>query len=156
MNLQVPSTADEWKAIAKVFEERWNLPNCCGAIDGRHCELTSPSNTGSMYYNYKKTYSIVLLALADGEYNFTFVDVGSAGRDSDGGVFSRCVLQILCAYDIVKNRLTKLNFQPTEVHWPMHWRATLSIFHHPNHFHWIPPHCRTTSLATMLFRSGNI
>lgn len=29
-------SSEEWKNIAQGFEERWNIPNCLGAIDGRH------------------------------------------------------------------------------------------------------------------------
>lgn len=29
-------TEDRWKKIAKEFEEKWNFPNCIGAIDGKH------------------------------------------------------------------------------------------------------------------------
>ena len=50
--------------IAKQFEERWNFPNCLGAIDGKHIILQPPATSGSFYYNYKHTYSIVLLAFA--------------------------------------------------------------------------------------------
>lgn len=29
-------TSEGWKSVAQGFEERWNIPNCVGAIDGRH------------------------------------------------------------------------------------------------------------------------
>lgn len=49
--------------------------------------MQSPAHSGSEYYNYKKSFSIVLLALVDSNYNFIFAEIGSQGRISDGGVF---------------------------------------------------------------------
>lgn len=63
------------------------MPNCIGAIDGRHIEFKVPLSQGSLYYNYKGTNSIVLLALVNAHYQFTYVNVGVNGRVSDGGVF---------------------------------------------------------------------
>ncbi len=45
----------------------------------------SPSHSGSLFFNYKRSFSLVLLA--DADYRFTFVQVGDFGRTSDGGVY---------------------------------------------------------------------
>ncbi|KAK0153279.1 Protein ANTAGONIST OF LIKE HETEROCHROMATIN PROTEIN 1 [Merluccius polli] len=72
--MPVPTT-DDWRGIAEGFRERWAFPNCLGSIDGKHVVIKAPDNSGSLYYNYKGTYSIVLLAVVDSQYCFRVVDV---------------------------------------------------------------------------------
>ena len=56
-------------------------------MDGWHLQLKRPCNSGSHYFDYKSSFSIVLLALVDVDYKFLYVDVGCNSRISDGGVF---------------------------------------------------------------------
>ena len=85
--VRAPKTPSEWVKIANEFERRWNFPNCCGAIDGKHIRMHAPPSSGSQFYNYKHFHSIVLLAVVCANYTFTLVDIGDCGRHSDGGVF---------------------------------------------------------------------
>lgn len=86
----MPSSEEDWLAIEEGF--RRNFPHCVGVLDGKHIVLQRPANSGSEYFNYKKTFSIVLLALVDSNYSFLYADIGSQGRISDGGVFRNCSL----------------------------------------------------------------
>lgn len=76
-----------WKNHSEEFEEKWNLPHCCSAVDGKHISLHCPPKSGSLYFNYKKQHSIVLMAMCDASYNFVAVDVGAYGGNADSSVF---------------------------------------------------------------------
>lgn len=78
---------DKYKSIAVGFEEKWNFPNCIGAIDGKHVAIQTPPRSGSEFFNYKKHSSVVLMAICDHNYSFMMCDIGGAGRQSDGGIF---------------------------------------------------------------------
>lgn len=60
--------ASMWAASEKVFREKWNFPFCVGAIDGKHVRIKAPWNTGSFHHNYKKFFSVVMLAVVSGDY----------------------------------------------------------------------------------------
>lgn len=50
-----------------------------------------PFYAGSIFYNYKGTFDIVLLAMCDANYCFTCTNIVAQGRISNGGVNS-CLL----------------------------------------------------------------
>lgn len=79
-----------WTKIAEEFEIKANFPHCVGAVDGKHIRIINP--LGSMYYNYKGYSSVVLMAVADANYRFVYVDIGSYGKDCDSSVFKRSSL----------------------------------------------------------------
>ena len=57
--------------------------------DGKHIKIVCPRRSGSLFYLYKKAFSIVLMAACDSDYTFTFVDVRAVGSQSDGEIFAR-------------------------------------------------------------------
>ena len=85
--MSVPSE-DKWKSIADEFYEQWNIPNCIEAIDGKHVMIQCPFNSGSLFYNYKSYFSIILLAVASADHRFVMVDVGAYGSSNDSGVLN--------------------------------------------------------------------
>nr|CAI5843170.1 unnamed protein product [Callosobruchus analis] len=66
----------------------WQFENCLGAMDGKHILIKKPSNSGSYYFNYKGTFSVVLFAIVNANYEFLYVHTGTNGRVSDGGIWN--------------------------------------------------------------------
>lgn len=52
----------------------------------KNINIKCPPNTGSEFYNYKGTYSIILLAIVDAEYNFQYVNIGANGMNRSNNI----------------------------------------------------------------------
>ena len=48
--------------------------------------MQAPAHFSSTFFNYKGTHNVVPMAVCDAHYCFTLIDVGDAGRHSDGSV----------------------------------------------------------------------
>ena len=82
----MPQSEDDWLKVSEGFRKSWNFPHVLGAVDGKHVAIKKPPGSGSYFFNYKKFFSIVLMAVADA--NYIVADVGVNGRVSDGDVIS--------------------------------------------------------------------
>ncbi|KAM4011782.1 uncharacterized protein ACNLHF_005708 [Anomaloglossus baeobatrachus] len=94
----MPSPTEEtWLQVAAGFKTVANFPNCIGAVDGKHVRVQKPPRSGSNFFNYKKYFSVVLMAVADAYCNFVAIDVGAYGSTGDSRVLrtSQIGLQIL-------------------------------------------------------------
>lgn len=78
-------TTYQYEYIANKFHNMWNMPNCVGALDGKHICLKCTKNAGSKHLNSKKHQSVVLMATCDADYIFTACSVGTYGDQHDGG-----------------------------------------------------------------------
>ena len=104
--MSVPSE-DKWKSIVDEFYKRLNFSNCIGVLDGKHVMIQCPFNSGSLFYNYKSHFSIVLLAVASADYRFVMVDVGSCGSSNDSGVLNHTTF-----FKIIRNK--NLDVSPSQ------------------------------------------
>lgn len=99
--LQIPRTEEQWRGIARDFQDIWNFPHCLGAVgnkmafskeksytfflflDGHHIAFRSKTKTDASYSNYRDFNSIIMLALVDAHHRFLYVDATCKGGAED-------------------------------------------------------------------------
>ncbi|XP_044314273.1 putative nuclease HARBI1 isoform X2 [Drosophila rhopaloa] len=79
-----------WTALRDEFP-KWTTGNML-IVDGKHVAIKGPPNCGSLFYNYKGFHSIVLMAICNAHYRFTYIDVGAFGSEGDMNAFSHSAL----------------------------------------------------------------
>ncbi|XP_037955665.1 uncharacterized protein LOC119685459 [Teleopsis dalmanni] len=85
LKFEIPKlTQENLKETAKTFT-KCNFPNCVGAMDGKQVFLKCPGNSG----NFKGVFTLNIMAVADADYRFTYLDVGAYDKQNDSCVFSR-------------------------------------------------------------------
>uniref|UniRef100_A0A915KE83 DDE Tnp4 domain-containing protein n=1 Tax=Romanomermis culicivorax TaxID=13658 RepID=A0A915KE83_ROMCU len=85
--VKFPNSHEEWRKIADDYWKFWQFPLCLGSLDGKHIAIKAPNKTGSMFFNYKHYFSIILMAIVDSNYKFIYVDIGGYGSQNDSGTF---------------------------------------------------------------------
>jgi hypothetical protein len=85
-------TTEKWCEIADNVFDKWNFPNCIGAIDDKYIRVTCPCHSGSLYYNYKQYFSSLLQAVVDADCRIIAVDIGAEGRQCDYANFRSSAL----------------------------------------------------------------
>ena len=72
-----------------IFRTKHFGPNILkGAIDGKHCLVQNFAKAGTLFRNYKSSFSLVLFAITDSHYKFLFCDVGNPGSANDAFIWN--------------------------------------------------------------------
>ncbi|XP_053948833.1 uncharacterized protein LOC128857212 [Anastrepha ludens] len=87
-----PPHPAEVKRIVDGFSQL-GFPQCFGAIDGCHIEIEPNKEDAVDYCNSKGWYSVVLFASCDYNSKFTYIHIGSSGRNNDSYIFETSSLK---------------------------------------------------------------
>ena len=96
--VKFPHNAQELKTASDEFETLLGYPMCIGDMDGSHIPICSPKDLATNYVCYKSFTSMVLFAVCDARYRFTYLNVGSPGRNGDS-----FILQGSSLYEILQS-----------------------------------------------------
>ena len=72
--IKAPTSKKEWLDIAIEFDSKWNFPHCLGDIDGKQFF------NYFTFFNYKKSISIVLLAVCNTNCSHLLILIKLAGK----------------------------------------------------------------------------
>ena len=76
------------KEMVEVFEMKWGVPQCIGAVDGSHIPIITPTEFHTDYFNRKGWHSVILQGVVDPCYRFWDINVGWPGSVHDARVFT--------------------------------------------------------------------
>ena len=68
-----------WQTVVDGFLQRWQFPQCAGAMDGSHIPIIAPPVNAKDYYNRKGFHSILLQGVVDHQCKFMDVYIGWLG-----------------------------------------------------------------------------
>ena len=76
------------EVVVDGFLQRWQIPQCGGAIDGTHILIIAPKDHPLDYWNRKQFHSIVMQAVVDHQYRFMDIYIGWPGSTHDARVLA--------------------------------------------------------------------
>ncbi|CAH1263518.1 uncharacterized protein [Branchiostoma lanceolatum] len=82
-------TGQRLKETIQGYKERWQFPQCAGAVDGSHIPIKAPSKDRTDFYNRKGFYSVILQGVVDHMSRFTDISVGMPGSVHDARVLRK-------------------------------------------------------------------
>ncbi|VDK65217.1 unnamed protein product [Cylicostephanus goldi] len=89
-----PITRDMMEETARLTQERYDYPRGVAFMDGKHIAIDKPPHSGSLFWNYKNFYSIILLAMTDADYRVLAYDIGAPGHAGDAGVYRSSPIKV--------------------------------------------------------------
>ena len=84
--IQFPQDIHSMQRHIQAFQTDWQFPQCIGAIDGCHIEVSPPHEEAIDHHNFKGWYSFVLLECVSADYKFTYINIGSSGHNNDSHI----------------------------------------------------------------------
>lgn len=88
--INFPASVDELKEATNRFEEKFDIPQVIGCVDGTHIRIKKPHENSQDYYCYKQFYSLNCQAICDEKGFFIDVEVRWPGSVHDARVFHNC------------------------------------------------------------------
>ncbi|XP_078581876.1 uncharacterized protein LOC144865182 [Branchiostoma floridae x Branchiostoma japonicum] len=85
-------TGQKLRETIHGFMEKWQFPQCAGAVDGSHIPINAPTKDPTDFFNRKGYHSVILQGVVDHLYRFIFVQrftdicVGRPGSVHDARV----------------------------------------------------------------------
>ena len=104
--INFPKHDVDFEGISRRFFDRFQFPNCVGAVDHTHIPITKPkkSEDPRSYFDYKNDYSIHLQAVCDADTRILFYHIGAPGKNNDGGVMEMSGLKQILHSGVIPDK----------------------------------------------------
>ena len=106
-----PKTENEFREAMITMEEHSQSACALGAIEGCHIPLKCPpggQQSQKKRYNFKGFYLIVLMAIVNAKYEFTWASYGYTGNNHDSSIFQATNIYTRINNDTVLPHIAKL------------------------------------------------